>query len=247
MGRDRKSTGWLNDLRLRAAYGQSGQQPTPRAAITYDSAVTASIFGSPNTPGAVVGAKGDPELEPERSGEVEGGADFGLLDNRVRLGVTLYNKTTKDALVNRNIPGSLGTTAARTENIGTVNNKGIEVSLNAQLIDRPSFGWDIQVEAAGNKNRLVSLGTGVPPLVGFGFKNIPDYPLFGLWWQELKSFNDANRDGFIDPTEVVVSDTLEFLGSTVPPEPSTCPAPSHSSATGCGWDCSASTRVATSR
>jgi TonB-linked SusC/RagA family outer membrane protein len=208
--------GWLNDVRLRTAYGQSGQQPGPRAAITYDSAVTASIFGAANTPGAVVGAKGDPELKPERSGEVEGGADFGLLDNRVRLGVTLYNKTTRDALVSRNIPGSLGTTATRIENIGTVNNKGIELSLNAQLIERPSFGWDVQLEAAGNRNRLVSLGPGVPPLVGFGFKNIPGYPLFGIWWQELKSFSDANGDGFIDPTEVVVSDTLEFLGSSVP-------------------------------
>jgi hypothetical protein len=40
--------------------------------------------------------------------------------------------------------------------------------------------------------------------------------MFGLWWQDLLSYNDANSDGFIDPTEVVVSDTLVFLGSTVP-------------------------------
>jgi TonB-linked SusC/RagA family outer membrane protein len=208
--------GMLNDVRVRAAYGQSGQQPTPLAAVTFDSAVTASIFGTANTPGAVVGAVGDPTLKPERSTEVEGGADFGFLSNRMRLGITLYDKTTKDALVNRNIPPSLGTTAARIENIGTVNNKGIEVSLNARVLDRPSLGWDVQVEAAGNKNRLKSLGPGVPPLVGFGFKNIPNYPLFGIWWQEFKSFADANNDGFIDPTEVVVSDTLEFLGSSVP-------------------------------
>jgi TonB-linked SusC/RagA family outer membrane protein len=208
--------GWLNDLRLRAAYGQSGLQPTPLAAVTYDSAVTASIFGGANTPGAILGASGDPKLKPERSSEIEGGADVGLVDNRVRLGVTLYDKTTKDALVNRNLALSLGATATRIENIGTVNNKGIEVSLNARVIDRPSLGWDLQLEVAGNRNRLKSLGPGVPPLVGFGFKNIPNYPLFGLWWQNLKSWRDANGDGFIDPTEVVVSDTLEFLGSTVP-------------------------------
>jgi TonB-dependent SusC/RagA subfamily outer membrane receptor len=208
--------GTLNDVRVRAAYGQSGQQPTPLASVTYDSAVTASIFGTANTPGAVVGAVGDPTLKPERSSEVEGGADFGFLNNRMRLGITLYDKTTKDALVNRNIPPSLGTTAARIENIGTVNNKGIELSLNARVLDRPSMAWDVQVEAAGNKNRLKSLGPGVPPLVGFGYKNIPNYPLFGIWWPEFKSFADANSDGFIDPTEVVVSDTLEFLGSSVP-------------------------------
>ena len=208
--------GWLNDVRVRTAYGQSGLQPGAIAALTFDAPVTASIFGAANTPGAVVGAKGDPTLKPERSSEVEGGADLGLLDNRIRLGLTLYDKTTKDALVNRNIPPSLGTTAARIENIGTVSNKGIEVSLGASVINRPALGWDLQLEVAGNKNRLKSLGTGVPPLVGFGFKNIPNYPLFGIWWQELKSFNDANNDGFIAPTEVVVSDTLEFLGASVP-------------------------------
>ncbi len=210
------ASGWLNDVRLRTAYGRSGQQPNPLAALTFDAAVTASVFGAANTPGAVLGAIGDAQLKPEQSREIEGGADVALLSNRLRLGLTLYDKTTEDALVNRNVPPSLGTTATRIENIGTVNNKGIEVSLQARLMDRPAFGWDVQIEAAGNKNRLVSLGAGVPPLVGFGFKNIPDYPLFGIWWPALKSFDDKNGDGFIDPTEVVVSDTLEFLGSSVP-------------------------------
>ncbi len=211
-GRD----GWLNDLRLRLAYGKSGQQPGALSALTYDAPVTASVFGVQNTPGAVLGALGDPALKPERSSEVEGGFDLGLFDNKVRLEVTGYNKTTEDALVNRNLPPSLGATATRVENIGTVNNKGIEVSLNARIIDGDDFTWDFQLEAAGNKNRLVSLGPGVPPLVGFGFKNIPDYPMFGIWWQDLLSYDDANSDGFISPNEVVVSDTLQFLGSSVP-------------------------------
>ena len=209
-------SGWLSDLRLRAAYGLSGLQPGALAALTYDNPVTASIFGAPNTPGAVLGATGDPELKPERSAELEGGGDIAFLDGRVRLAVTFYDKITKDALVNRNIPPSLGTTQNRIENIGTVTNRGIELSLGARVLDRPSLGWDVNVEAAGNRNRLKSLGTGVPPLVGFGFKNIPGYPLFGLWWQGLTSWSDANSDGFIGPTEVVVTDTLVFLGSTVP-------------------------------
>jgi TonB-linked SusC/RagA family outer membrane protein len=207
---------WLSDLRLRAAYGLSGLQPGALAALTYDQPVTASIFGVANTPGAILGATGDPELKPERSSELEFGGDIAFLSNRIRLGVTVYDKTTKDALVNRNVPPSLGTTATRIENIGTVTNRGVEISLGARVLDRPYLGWDVQIEAAGNKNRLESLGPGVPPLVGFGFKNIPGYPLFGLWWQGLTSWSDANSDGFIAPTEVVVTDTLVFLGSTVP-------------------------------
>ena len=209
-------SGWVNDLRVRTAYGLSGLQPTALAALTYDNPVTASIFGVPNTPGAVLGATGDAELKPERSSEIEGGADVAFLDNRIRLGLTLYDKTTKDALVNRNLPPSLGTTATRVENIGTVSNKGIEISLGATVLDGAALGWDVHVEASGNKNRLVSLGPGVPPLVGFGFQNIPGYPLFGLWWPGLTSYDDANDDGFIDPTEVVVTTGLAFHGSTVP-------------------------------
>ena len=209
-------TGILNDLRIRMAYGVSGQQPRPLDALTYDLPVTASIFGTQNTPGAVLGALGDAALKPERSSEVEGGVDLGLFSNRVRLEITGYNKTTEDALVNRNIPLSLGATATRIENIGTIKNQGIEVSASARIIEGDDVTWDLQFEGAGNKNRLESLGPGVPPLVGFGFKNIPGYPMFGLWWQDLLSYNDANSDGFIDPSEVVVSDTLRYLGSTVP-------------------------------
>jgi TonB-dependent SusC/RagA subfamily outer membrane receptor len=219
--------GTLNDVRLRAAYGASGVQPRPTDALTFDSPVTASVFGLPSTPGAILGQYADSKLKPERSHEIEGGMDLGLFDNRVVVDLTLFDKTTKDALVARNLPLSLGATATRLENVGTVNNKGIEVSINARPVQGRNFSWDLGIQASGFKNRLESLGEGVPPLVGFGFKNIPGYPLFGIWWQNLKSFNDTNGNGFIDPVvctpttpnpncEAVVSDTLEFLGSSVP-------------------------------
>jgi TonB-linked SusC/RagA family outer membrane protein len=208
--------GWLNDLRLRAAYGVSGVQPNPTDALTFESPVTASILGALSTPAVVLGQLGDENLKPERSREVEAGVDLGLLDNKVRLEVTVFDKTTKDALVRRNLPPSLGATVNRLENIGTVNNKGIEISLNARPVESPNFTWDLNIEAAGFKNRLKSLAPGVPNLTGFGYQQRPDYPLAGLWWPALLSFDDKNGDGFIDPSEVVKSDTAVFLGNTVP-------------------------------
>lgn len=207
---------WLNSLRLRGAYGASGQSPRPLDAITYDAPVTASIFGTPNTPGIVLGALGDNSLKPERSREIEAGFDAGLLNNRVNLEVTFYDKKTTDALVARPLPPSAGAGQSRIENVGTVSNKGLEISINARVIESPSLNWDVQIEAAGNKNRLVELNKGVPPITGFGNKNGPGYPMFGLWWPTLLSWSDKDNNGFIDPTEVVVSDTAVFLGSTVP-------------------------------
>ena len=211
-----KEAGWLNSLRLRAAFGATGQSPRPLDALTYSVPVTAGVFGQPAVPGVTLGGLGDPKLKPEHSREIEAGFDAGFLGNRVNLELTLYDKKTKDALVNREQPYSLGGVAVRLENVGVVSNKGIEVSVNARVIESPSLTWDVQLEAAGNRNRLVSLAPGVPPIVGFGFKNIPGYPMFGLWWQGLTSFKDANGDGVIDPTEVVVTTDLVFHGSTVP-------------------------------
>lgn len=215
--------GLLTSFRLRGAYGVSGLSPGPVDALSYFSPVTASTFGQPSTPAVTLGGLGDPSLKPERSREIETGFDAGFLSNRVALEVTLYDKRTNDALVQRTQPYSLGGVSQRLENVGVVSNKGIEISLNLRVIESDNVTWDVQAEAAGNKNRLVSLATGVPPIVGFGFKNIPGYPMFGIWWPDLVSYNDANGDGFIDPTEVTLTtnattgvDTLAFLGSSIP-------------------------------
>ncbi len=213
---ENKDRGLLNSLRFRAAYGATGQSPRPLDALTYSSPVTASIFNQSSTPGVTLGGLGDPTLKPERSREIEAGFDAGLLNNRINVEFTLYDKKTKDALVLRTQPYSLGGVSQRLENVGVVSNKGIEISLNTRVIESRNLNWDLQVEAAGNRNRLVSLAPGVPPIVGFGFKNIPGYPMFGLWWQGLLSYSDADNNGAIDPSEVVVSDTLVFLGPTVP-------------------------------
>jgi TonB-dependent SusC/RagA subfamily outer membrane receptor len=205
----------LNQLRLRGAYGQSGQQPGALAAITYFTPVPAIFLDAP-TSGVTVGGLGNTAVKPERSREWETGFDASLWHDRITAEFTYYHKKTTDALVNRELPGSLGAVATRVENVGVVTNKGVELSVLGRLFDANSFTWDIGVEFATNKNRLEELAPGVPPLTGFGYRNAPGYPLFGVWWPRLLSFNDANGDGFIAPGEFVVSDTAEFAGNSLP-------------------------------
>lgn len=207
---------WLNQVRLRGALGESGQQPGAAAAVTYLTPTTSTVFGQGDVPSVTFGALGNSNIKPERSREIEGGFDVTTLRNRVSAVVTYYSKRTTDALINRPLPGSLGAGAARVENVGVVTNKGLEVSLNARVLDRDDLRYDLGVEASWNKNELESLAEGIPPLTGFGFQNRPGYPLFGLWWPRLKSFNDANGNGVIEPSEVTVTDTAVFNGSTVP-------------------------------
>jgi TonB-linked SusC/RagA family outer membrane protein len=214
--------GVLNSLRFRAAYGASGQQPGPLDAIQYFSGTTNAIFGG-NAPGVSLGnlstfasGLGNPNLRPERSKEFEGGFDVGLFDNHWTLEATVYRKNTTDALVQRLLPGSLGSVQSRTDNVGDVRNEGVELSVLGRLIDKPKLQWDVQIEVAGNRNRLLALAEGVPPPTGFGFQQAVGFPLYGIWWPKIKSYADANGDGFIDPSEVSVTDTAVFNGGTIP-------------------------------
>ena len=219
---EQKASGLVNSLRLRAAYGASGQQPGPLDAIQYYTGTTNAVFGG-NQPGVSLGnlinfnsGLGNRTLRPERSQEVETGFDVGLLGGRVNLEATYYRKNTKDALVQRLLAGSLGSANARTDNVGRVRNEGFELSLFSRIVDASSFQWDAQLEVSGNRNRLTELADGVPPLTGFGYQQRVGYPLYGGWWPRIKNFGDADGNGIITPNEVTTSDTAEFLGPTIP-------------------------------
>ena len=216
---DDPDAGWINSLRLRGAFGQSGLQPDANAALRFLLPVTSSILVGDQTtsrPSVTIGGLGNIELRPERSTEYEGGFDATVLDNRVDIQFTYYNKSTTDALVNRELPGSLGATQTRVENLGEVMNQGVEVSVDARLIEREDLSWSVAITGAKNSNELIELGEGVTPLQGFGYKQAVGFPLYGLWWPRLESWEDANGDGIIVPSEVVVSDTAVFNGSTIP-------------------------------
>ena len=216
---DDPDAGWINSLRLRGAFGQSGLQPDANAALRFLLPVTSSILVGDQTtsrPSVTIGGLGNIELRPERSTEYEGGFDATVLDNRVDIQFTYYNKSTTDALVNRELPGSLGATQTRVENLGEVMNQGVEVSLDARIIEREDLSWSVAITGAKNSNELIELGEGVTPLQGFGYKQAVGFPLYGLWWPRLESWEDANGDGIIVPSEVVVSDTAVFNGSTIP-------------------------------
>ena len=204
----------LDELRLRSAFGVSGQQPGPTDALRYLSPITTSVLGG-DQPGVTLAGLGNETLKPERSQEFEGGFDAGFLHSRANLQVTYYNKRTTDALISRVLPGSLGATITRIENIGVVTNKGLEVSLNSRVIDKQRVSFDLNLEVSRNANRLVNLG-GLPPITGFGYQNRAGYPLFGLWWPQMQSYGDANNNGIIEPNEVKVTDSTLFGGSSVP-------------------------------
>src|SRR3954447_26295362 len=137
-----QNRGTLNTFRLRGAYGQSTQQPGSIDALRFygQSAVRKdAVSGS----GVTIANLGNADLKPELSQEIEAGFDAGLFSNRVPLEATVFYKQTKDALIQREIAPSLGSTRSQFFNLGQVSNKGIELRLDTRIVDKPDFAWDL--------------------------------------------------------------------------------------------------------
>jgi TonB-dependent starch-binding outer membrane protein SusC len=209
---------WLNSLRLRAAWGRSGRQPGETDALQFFSPVAVTTNGG-SQPAVTIGGLGNTNLKPERTQEIETGFDADLVQSRFHFEFTYYDKTSKDALIARKLAPSLGVTDTRFENLGEVSNKGVELLLTAQVIDRPNFGWSVSASAWGNKNRLIHLGTGITPIIfglgGASQRHEEGFPLGG-YWDFSYTFQDLNHDGIITANEITVAPQQSFQGSVEP-------------------------------
>jgi TonB-linked SusC/RagA family outer membrane protein len=163
----------IDELRLRGAWGRAGNSPSPYAADrTY---VTSQIINGDNTikPGLVPSNLGNPQLYAEKGEELELGFDASALRGRVSGAFTYFNKTTKDALINVPAAPSSGFTLPVLQNVGTINNKGTEISLTLVPVEMPNVNWESRFAFATLKNRFVDFG-GVrtqPIYTGFSIAN----------------------------------------------------------------------------
>ncbi len=191
--------GAITELRLRGAYGVSGRQPSSGARSTYNPS-TNQISATDVAVGVRPGATGNPLLRAEKSEELELGFDAGIMNDRFGLNFTYYHRKGVDQILTQPVPPSLGTNGPQV-NVGSILTSGIEAQAEARIITRPNFAWELRASANTMNNKVLDLG-GVPETtsrkVGF--------PLNGAWEYAIKQVDVANN-------QVIVSDTLEFLGN----------------------------------
>ena len=191
---------WLDQLRLRAAYGKSGVQPGSTDATRFFAGVSTNYRAS-DLPAVTYSAVGNQDLRPEQTAELETGFDVRLL-RRANVEFTFYNKNTKDALISAIIPPSAGAAQLVRRNLGAVQNRGIEALVTTQIIDMPQLGFDVTVTYAANNNLLKSLGKDasgkpLPPIIGTNTRAQEGYPLFGLWAQPILGWKDKDGNGIL--------------------------------------------------
>ena len=226
-----KAPSFVNSVRLRYAYGQSGVQPGPNDALRFYTASSTSIAAA-DQPTVIQAALGNDNLKPERSGEQETGFEIQMFNSRVNLDATYYSKITQDALISAIQPPSYGSVASQLRNLGSVKNTGVEVAINAQILQSDKLGWDINLAGSANDNKVVSLGNN-PPQIGTTSRTVAGYPIAGLWARPITGWADKNGDGLLTyyadaaRNEVFVGDSAIFRGYA---------APRYSVTLGSGWD-----------
>jgi TonB-linked SusC/RagA family outer membrane protein len=213
-------TSFISLLRLRGSYGQTGRQPGALDAITY-LAPTASAVNGASTSAVQVGGLGLSGLRPERSREREAGIDLGLFRDRISVEGTYYLQRTTDELIARQLAPSLGGPNTRFENLGLVQTKGLELTVNSRLIDTRNVAWDAVFTSSKYSNKLIDLGLDaqgkpIPPIIGGIQRHTTGYPLGGFWERPILGYSDANSNGIIELGEIQIGDTAVYVGPSTP-------------------------------
>ena len=180
--------------KLRASYGVVGVQPTPYLTRTYyvpaDGNVLVDGWGTSldaaNYGGGFVRStsKGNPFIRPERKAEFEGGLDLRFLQNRIGLNLTGYTNKTVDAILQVPVAATTGFTNT-SANAATITNKGLEISLDGDVVKSENFSWNIAPNFSLNRNKVTELaGAASISLTGFNSvssRAVQGYPLGALW------------------------------------------------------------------
>lgn len=146
---------WIDQLKVRASYGTTGNQDGVSDFGTFDGYTNSSYNGES---GYAHSQLGNSQLRWETSAQANVGIDLGLFDSRVNLTLDLYNITTKDLYMSKNISWTSGFGSILT-NAGSIVNRGIEIGVNTTPVRTEHFRWDLGFNYTYNKNKITDLGT----------------------------------------------------------------------------------------
>lgn len=159
-----KDVDFINSLKLRASWGQSGNQGIGNyAALSSYREGQVGVFDNIATTTTTPTRIPNPDLKWETTEQINLGIDFGFWDNRIEGSIDFYDKTTKDMLLNLPIPSSTGF-RTQLSNIGKIRNRGFEFAVNSWNLNKSAFQWNSSLSVSTLKNEVLSLGP-IPEII----------------------------------------------------------------------------------
>ncbi|MEI6949082.1 TonB-dependent receptor [Paraflavisolibacter sp. H34] len=149
----------ISDLKLRASYGQAGNNRIGNN--RYSSLYQTGWYtnGATEVQTLYADVLANPNLKWETTMSSNIGLDFGILKNRISGSAEFYRNSTKDLLLTASIPSTTGFTT-QTRNVGSTQNKGFELTLSSTNINGKDFRWTTDFNISFNRNKVLSLATG---------------------------------------------------------------------------------------
>ncbi|MCO5238733.1 MAG: TonB-dependent receptor [Chitinophagaceae bacterium] len=147
---------WLNDLKLRVSYGATGNSNIPEFRYM---ATMGNVFYDDRL-GMVPTSLPNPDLKWETTIQYNAGIDAAVFDNRLKLTLDFYTKKTNDMLFQAIVPAQSGF-KTQWQNLGRVNNRGVEMALSTSNIRRRNFSWETTLTFSLNRNKVVEIGDGL--------------------------------------------------------------------------------------
>ncbi|CAL1516457.1 TonB-dependent receptor [Chitinophaga sp. MM2321] len=148
----------FSDLKFRASYGLTGNQEI--GDYGYLSFISNVKYPFGSTPvlqvGGVPGGISNHDLSWEKNAQLDAGIDVGFLNNRIQLTADYYIKTTSDLLFSVNVPQTTGYSSSL-QNIGQVENRGLELGLNTINIEGHALQWNSAFTISFNRNKVLNL------------------------------------------------------------------------------------------
>jgi TonB-linked SusC/RagA family outer membrane protein len=155
-----KKLSFISDAKLRLSYGRTGNNRVSDFAylsqLNFPNGANYSMNNSVPFKGTSISNFGNPYLKWETTDQVNIGTDLSLFHERLDITVDVYRKTTRDLLLNAELPYSTGLNKAY-KNIGSMQNEGIELTVNTVNVRSKSFSWTSSFNIAFNKSKVVEL------------------------------------------------------------------------------------------
>ncbi|MDQ2772210.1 MAG: SusC/RagA family TonB-linked outer membrane protein, partial [Bacteroidota bacterium] len=186
----------INSFKLRASYGEAGNLTGINSYDRFYQFTPVGFLGK-NTivPGTTLA---NPAVRPERMGELEAGADLGFLGDRVGLGITVYQQKIRDLVVRRNLAASTGGSSI-VNNVGAMENRGLEIVLSATPVKTKDFAWDVTLIYNRNRNKITDLPGSNGATQAISVDNVAGAPVYLLNGQPAGVFYGSayarNPDG----------------------------------------------------